>query len=126
MKKVLLTVAAAATLATALPAAAQSYGPQRHGYGGWTPIEQRIDRLDNRIDRGVERGAITRREAFVLRTQLRDLVRLSRHYARDGLNRWEREDLDRRFDGLSARIRFERRDDDRRGRDGRWDAGRRY
>ena len=40
------------------------------------------------------------------------LARLEARYRRDGLSQWERADLDRRFDRLSAQIRYERRDRD--------------
>ena len=125
MKKVLLSVVAATTLAAALPALAQPYGnayghPSNRGYDDrgynqhWTPMAQRIDRLDERIQRGVERGALTRGEARRLRMQLFSLVRLENQYRQGGLNGWERQDLDRRFDMLRMQIREERRDGDRR------------
>ena len=127
MKKVLLSVVAAAAAATALPALAQPYGAA-HGYHrnqgyddrGWSPISQRADRLNERIERGVRNGQITRREANRLRAQLIRLVRLEANFRQGGLNGWERQELDRRFDMLRAEIRFERRDDDRRW-DGRGD-----
>ena len=60
---------------------------------------------------------LARREARGLRYEFNQLARLEAHYRRNGLSRWERQDLDRRFDILEARIRYERRDrDDRRGR----------
>lgn len=136
MKKVLLSAAALIAAATALPAVAQPYGnayghPQNRGYQdnrGWTPIGVRLERLDNRIDRGIERGLLTRREAQALRQQFRQLVQLERYYGRDGgLSYGERADLERRLDILSQRVRWERRDDDRRDRryDDRYDD-RRY
>jgi hypothetical protein len=133
MKKVLLSLAAVAAVAAALPAAAQPYG-QAYGYQGqrgydqrgWTPIEVRLERLHTRIERGVQNGRLTRREAQGLRMEFRDLVQRERVYSRDGLSWQERADLDARFDRLSARIRWERRDDDRRyDRDDRYDD-RRY
>ena len=110
MKKVLIAAAAFSALAIALPAAAQGY------YGG-DNIHHRFQQLEQRIERGVQRGALDRREAVRLRQDFRMLVRLDSQYRRDGLNRWEHQDLSRRVDALQARIRFERRDDDRRGRD---------
>lgn len=125
MKKMLIPVlAVAAVSATALPAAAQShdrYGPSRgpgygHGYeqnhGGWQSINQRKYNLDRRIDQGERNRQISRREAIGLRAELNDLVRLEARYMRDGLSRWERQDLDRRYDRLAAKIRYERRDHD--------------
>ena len=128
MKKVLLSVVAATTLAAALPAVAQPYGnayghPSNRGYDDrgysqqhWTPMGQRIERLNQRIEQGVARGAITRGEARRLRMELMGLVRLENRYRQGGLNGWERQDLDRRFDQLRMQIREERRDDDRRDR----------
>ncbi|WP_425988813.1 hypothetical protein [Brevundimonas sp. TWP2-3-2] len=42
------------------------------------------------------------------------LLRLEANYRRGGLTAWERTDLDRRFDRLSASIREQRRDRDNR------------
>ena len=124
MKKLILSLAAVAALAAAVPAAAQPYGGRgydqrgydQRGYDqrGWTPIEVRLDRLHERIQRGVESGRLTRREAQGLRAEFRDLVQRERVYGRDGLSWQERADLEARFDRLSTRIRWERRDDDRR------------
>ena len=55
-------------------------------------------------------------EAARLRSEFGSLVRLEANYRRGGLSRWERDDLNRRFDRLAAQIRNERRDgDNRRG-----------
>ena len=135
MKKVLLSVVAATAMATALPALAQPYGnawghPSNRGYDNrgyddrnWVPMQSRINRLDERIARGIANGQITRGEARRLRMQLFQLVRLENEYRRGGLTGWERAELDRRFDHLRMQIREERRDDDRRGRG--WDDDRR-
>jgi hypothetical protein len=126
MKKILLALTAASALAaTAAPALAQSYDGydrgdryDRYDRGdryerGWVSIDQRLSQLDRRIDRGVRSGQITRSEAYRLRGEFRMLVRLENRYRMDGLNRWERDDLNRRFDALSERIRWERHDGDR-------------
>jgi hypothetical protein len=106
MKKLLAIAVAASTLAFAAPAAAQ---------GGWLSINQRQAQLDQRIDVGVRNGSLTRNEAVRLRAEFRDIARLEARYRHNGLSAWERADLDRRFDALSSRIRYERRD-----RDDRW------
>ena len=109
MKKTLISIAAVSTLAAAaIPAiaSAQPYG----GHGGWQNINQRQANLDRRIDQGVRNHSLTPREAQSLRYEFRQLVRLEDRYRRGGLNNWERADLNRRFDALSARIRFERHD----------------
>jgi hypothetical protein len=107
------------TLGAALPAAAQSY---RHApvyesrHDGWRSIDQRKYNLDRRIDQGVRTGQLSRREATRLHGEFASLLRLEANYRRGGLTAWERNDLDRRFDRLSAQIRYERRDrDNRRG-----------
>jgi len=88
-------------------------GPGRPG-GGWD-INARQRRLDDRIDRGIRRGCLSRTEAFRLRAEFRRISDLERSYRRsgNGLNSWERQDLDRRFDQLS-------RDINRQCRDGDW------
>lgn len=117
MKKIVLALTAASALAaTAVPAAAQPYmGHDRYGHGGWTSINQRQSQLDRRIDMGVRNGQLTRHEAGRLRNEFYGLARLERRYRANGLSGWERADLDRRFDGLSAKVRWERRDNDRYG-----------
>jgi len=108
MKKLLATAVAAGALAVAAPASAQQ----------WQNINQRQANLDARIDAGVRNGSLTRSEAVRLRREFNDLVRLEARYRySNGLSYSERADLDRRFDALSQRIRYERRDnDDRRDR----------
>jgi hypothetical protein len=83
---------------------------------GWMSINQRQANLDARIDAGVRSGDLTRQEAVTLRSDFRAVSNLEATYRRNGLSNWERTDLDRRFDALSNRIRFERHDrDDRQG-----------
>lgn len=97
---------AASALAVAAPASAQS----------WQNINQRQANLDARIDAGVRNGSLTRSEAVRLRAEFNALARLEARYrASYGLSRAERADLDRRFDALSARVRYERHDRDDRG-----------
>ncbi len=122
-KKILLPVLAPmlalAAVSAALPASAQSYrhAPAQHvNYGGWSSINARQVSLDRRIDQGVRTGQISRREAVRLRSEMNSLARLEANYRRGGLTAWERADLDRRFDRLSAQVRYERRDwNNRRG-----------
>jgi len=100
MKKILLSMAAVSALAIGAPAAAQYRG----GYAD-TRIDVRIGELQSRIDAGVQQGSINRQEAQSLRMQLRDLSRLERQYARDGLSRVERQDLQTRIQSLRQQIR---------------------
>jgi len=130
MKTLLLSMAAAAALTSvAAPAAAQSYGrydpsdrryEQPHGRDH-VSINQRQQRLAQRLDRGVMRGDLTRNEARRLHMQAREIAHLEARYRVNGLNSWERSDLDRRFDRLEAMVRFERRDGDNRRDYGRRD-----
>jgi len=108
MKTFLAMAAAVGALSLAAPAAAQSYG-------GWQPISQRQVQIEQRIDRGVRNGDLTRREAASLRAEFDQITRIEASYRRDGLSNWERADLDRRFDNLAQRIRFERNDRGDRG-----------
>jgi len=128
IKKILIPALALAATSVALPAAAQSfsvtvgtrapaYAPGYDRYDrhdryerDWVSINQRQRQLDRRIDQGIRSGQLNRREASNLRAQFHGLVRLENQYRRGGLTRWERTDLDRRFDSLSAQIRYERRD----------------
>lgn len=113
MIPVLAATTAAVAIGAALPAAAQSY---RHApvyesrHDGWRSIHQRKYNLDRRIDQGVRTRQLSVREASRLKNELNSLVRLERAYQRDGLSRRERMVLDRRYDALSAKIRYERRD----------------
>lgn len=101
MKKLLAIAVAAGALAIAAPASAQM----------WQSINQRQAQLDARIDAGVRDGSLTRQEAFRVRGEFNDLLRLEARYRADGLSFGERADLDRRFDALSQEIRFQRHDD---------------
>jgi len=135
MKRIIASVLAISTVAIAAPALAQApYGdrdrdgvPNRYdpyndrysyrGYGQWQSINSRQRNLDRRIDMGVRNGTLTRVEARRLRAEFRQIAYLENRYRRTGrgLNAWERADLDRRFDRLSARIRYERHDRNYRG-----------
>lgn len=119
MKKIVIPAIALAAASVAVPAAAQSFsisissGPAyTQNYGRWQPISQRKYNLDRRIDRGFANRALSRREASRLKAELNSLVRLEYSYQRGGLTRWERNDLDRRYDRLAAQVRYERRDND--------------
>lgn len=132
-KKAILPLIAVTAIAAAMPAAAQNRGgghDRGHDRGdryeqnwdrGWDRIDRRFERLDRRIDQGVRNGQLSRREATRLRSEFRQLIQLEHRYSRGGLSRWERNDLDRRFDRLSAQIRYERHDNNNRG--GRGNGG---
>lgn len=134
MKKFIVATVALATLAGAGAAAAQPYGGPRGGYevgyssGGYDrydrydhrtdarDINDRQQALRHRLDRGIERGRLTRREAESLRFELREISRLERLFrASHGLNPREVAILDVRLDRLERRMRAEMRDDQRYG-----------
>ncbi len=110
------------------PALAQpdyGYGDRRHYSGHYeearrdewrSSIRERIAKAERRIDRGVERGSLTRREAKRLRGELDDIrYQIDQMREDDGrLSRRERNRIHDRLDGLERRIREEKRDDDRR------------
>lgn len=110
MKKILISVLAVSALtAAAAPAMAAP----------WQSLNQRQANLDRRIDQGVRSGQLTRNEAYRLRAEFRQIAQLEYRYRRtNGLQGWERNDLDRRFDILSRKIRIERHDRDDRRRPG--------
>ncbi|HWK36069.1 hypothetical protein [Sphingomonas sp.] len=83
----------------------------------WQNINARQARLEQQINQGVRSGALTRNEASQLRNEFRSISRLEARYRVNGLSLSERRDLDRRFDALSAKIRYEK--NDRQGRHGR-------
>ena len=124
MRKLIVPAIVLAAVSVAAPSFAQSYsrpapphhGAQHAGYGSWQSINARQANLDRRIDQGVRNGQLSRREATRLRGEFNSILRLEANYRRGGLTAWERTDLDRRFDRLSAQVRSERRDrDNRRG-----------
>ena len=139
MKKVLLSLAAMATFAAAAPAMAQPYGSDysrgpdyERGHNGYygrdaDDVSQRIRQISFRIERGQRDGSLNWREARMLRSQVQYLAQ---RYRYDGLNGWERADLNHRLERLSFQVRGERHDGDYgsgygRGwgdhdRDGRW------
>jgi hypothetical protein len=117
MRKLLVSVAlATATIAAAVPAAAQprpGYGWQR---GGPTrpqvnDLLRDLSRAEQRIDRA--RG-ISRREAIGLHAEARR-IRVSLNLAlRNGINAREFAGLRLRVNRLEARVRIERNDRDNR------------
>jgi len=110
MKRILISLAALATVAAPLAAHAAP----------WQSVNQRQAKLEQRIDQGVRSGQITRPEAARLRGEFRSISRLEVSYRRsNGLSMRERNDLDARFDRLSRQIKAERHDRD--DRDGRHD-----
>ena len=103
--KIIAIAAAALGLASAIVPAAAS------AQAGWRPIAQRQANLDQRFDQGIRSGRLNRPEARRIQTEFRQLNQLENRYRRsNGLSMNERRDLDRRYDALSARVRYEKND----------------
>ncbi|WP_447765533.1 hypothetical protein [Sphingopyxis panaciterrae] len=126
--KVLLLSLAISAAATTSPATAQNpdnrYRDRPGSYrdddgGGRGNISARIEQLRERIEAGVESGAISRREALSLRSSLRSLTQLERRYSRNGLNNEERQDLQSRLRSLRQEVR--QADNGAQGRNEDWD-----
>ncbi len=82
------------------------------GNTSWTNINARQANLDARIDAGLRDRSLTAREAASpCGPNFRPWFGWKPIYRRGGLTNYERAELDRRFDALSARIRSDRADD---------------
>jgi hypothetical protein len=128
MKKLIATLAlGASVLVAAAPASAQSYRGDRYddrydrgdrrGDTGFHPSQMRprLDRINQQISRGVQRGVITRGEAARLNAQQKQIWQVATNYYRTGgVNRRELQDIEFRLDRLQQQVRFERRDNDNR------------
>lgn len=134
MRKLLFSVAiATATIAAAVPAAAsaqgyghQGHGNQGHGQQGWNrggPSRAAINdllgdlsRVDNGINRSLQRRIISPREAFGLRREANQVRGQLNRASRNGINNREFAMLRGQVNRLEMRLRIERRDrDGRRG-----------
>lgn len=131
MRKVLISLGIATAALAALPAAAQpGYGYNGYGNNGYyngggngqyrDGARQELWQLSQRVDRAIQRGDLTRREADFFRREIAQLRYLDQRYSYGGYDWRERQQLDQRIDRLRERLRYERRDDDRRYGDGRW------
>lgn len=133
MKRMLAAASVVAAMAMASPAnadpvrAGHAYhdtrGHDRSGYGDYGSRDrgrydhrfsrEDLQRLQARIDWGVESGRLNRHEARRLNYQLADLRQRARYYWRtDGLSWRERQDLEGRFDWLRQEVRRQMRDGD--------------
>ena len=122
MRKFLISVVLATSTLAAVPAAAQSRdhhpgfnqrGPSRPAVNN---LLRQIENVDVRITRAEQRRTISRREAAGLRRDSNDIRRTYARYSRNGLDRQEVRDLQRRVNQVHMRLRYEQRD---------WDRGRR-
>jgi hypothetical protein len=108
MKKLLIAMTAVSTVAMAAPAAAQwsNQGNVNANANAGIGIDNRIARLEARIQAGVQNGSIDRTEARNLRMQLRELRRVERQYSRNGLTQQERADLQMRVRTFRDQLRL--------------------
>ena len=147
MRKVLISLAVAASaLAVATPASAQyfpvpqgnAYGYQ-HNYGQVRRLQVRIDQIQRQISQLDRRNILSDREARRLRNESREIERRLRYTSRNGLHPQERYDIEHRIARLEQRLfrdardgnrwgRYDNRygsyDRDRDGRDDRWEDDR--
>lgn len=132
MRKLLISTALAAVALSAAPASAQyrdydrnrEYG-YNQGYGRGGNIDQRIDRLGERIERAYQRRAISGNEYRNLRNRLVQIDRRYDQYRYNGLSQREFADIQNRLQDLQQQIREDRQDgrryDDRRYDERRYD-----
>ena len=104
MKRTVLTLLAASSIAAAVPAIASAQA--------WMSTSQRQYQMDQQLDAGVRSGQLTRDEAAQLRAEFRDVVTLENRYRSGGLTYNEQADLQRRYDVLEQRIQYNMRDNE--------------
>jgi hypothetical protein len=111
MKKVTFALIVAVMLFGAI---ATGYAERGDWHGG---IRTRIHAAHERIDRGIERGSLTRHEAQRLKEELNGILRKIDRLKADGrLDPREREIINRDLDRLDRDIYREKHDNDRRRR----------
>ena len=124
MRKFLISAAvAAATLGIAAPAAAQ-YGQGRYeqrnhnqhnvNHQAVNQLLRDLDRAEAQIQRGIQRGNISQREAQGLRREAANIRQRLHRATRNGLSQREFAELRQRINHLEQRVRIERRDRDNR------------
>jgi len=117
MKKILLSLAALASVATAVPALAQPFGGFGHHPAPVVEarfaanIDNRADMLTGRIDIAQRQRLITFRQAGFLRNEVRDVRVTAQRYRimnRGRLTGWQQSQLDGRLDRVAAQLNFGR------------------
>lgn len=141
MKKILMAMTALGAIAAAAPASAQ-YANANVNAGGAVGIDNRIARIEQRIDAGIRAGTISRAEARDLRLRLRDIRQLDYRYGRNGYTQAERRDMQARLRAFRDQLQMadgrrgngqygayddrygdDRYEDDRYGNDGYYGQG---
>ena len=116
MRKFLVSAAiAAATLATAAPAAAQWAPPHGNAYGynnhgQVRRLEARVDQIRRQIQQLDRRNILSNGEARRLSDEARDLDRRINALARNGFSSRDRYDVERRITRLEQRIQRDAND----------------
>lgn len=81
------------------------HGFRGGGYDDYVRLEKRQNRQHRRIEKGIHRGQLTRREAKKLWREHRKTERLTQRFTRDGwLSRKERHILKARLENANKRI----------------------
>jgi hypothetical protein len=121
MRKFLISVALVSTALTAAPALAQDHGRSGYGWNRGGPdrpavnnLLRQLDQVENRIQRSLQRRAISPREAISLRREANDIRVRVNVRGRNGLDGREFAQLQVRVNRLEQRVNVERRDNDRR------------
>lgn len=113
MRKIMLSLIAASTAFSAVPASAQAWRVQP---AAARQIQSDISQLNTQISRAQQRRTVSPREATSLRRQALQLQRTYNRFSRNGLDRNEVRQLESQVNGLRQQLRLERRDwDGRRG-----------
>ncbi len=81
-----------------------------YGHDRFEPISWRDRQIQARINDGMRNRTISPQEADRLRDQFHEILALEARYMRNGMNRFEQADLNRRYDRLNYRITAEIRD----------------
>jgi hypothetical protein len=116
MNKAILGLAATAAALVSLSGSASA--------APFQPLQQRLVQLDQRIDQGVRSGALTRSDADSLRVGIARIRLYEAQYRRGGINAFEQNDLNRRFDNLARHVTVA--PSDRYGNGDRFQQGRSY
>ena len=122
MRKFLISATlVASSLAIAAPAAAQwaqpGYGQgngYNNNYGGMRSLQVRLNNIERQINRLDSRNILSEREADRLRSEANWLERTIRQSGRNGLNGYERRNLEIRLARLEQNVRRQATDGDRR------------
>lgn len=121
MRKFLISATLlASSLAIAAPAAAQWAQPNygygyNHNYGSVRSLQVRLNNIERQINRLDSRNILSEREADRLRYQANMIERQIRQLSRNGLNPYERRNIEVRIARLEQNVRYQANDGNRWG-----------